>query len=299
MNIFYKFLGLFLSTQLLLAQDSKFLLDDALLWKIEGKQITQPSFLFGTIHLIPAEDYFLPKGFEDALSQTKKIFFEIDLDQMNDPGEMMGLMDKLIMKNDTSLSELVGKDEYEKIKVYFDNMGLPLAMFDRIKPLFLSAMAGTEGNPFALKDGSFKSYELELAEMAKEKNLDIEGLESIEFQVSIFDSIPYGIQAKMLLESVSTTHQNEHQVNEMYKSYKQQNLNALNETISKEDQQLLPYLEMMLYNRNKNWIPIIKKEIQIASCFFAVGAGHLGGELGVINLLREQGYKVSPVRVKI
>jgi uncharacterized protein YbaP (TraB family) len=295
MRYLLKFLGLFLSAQFLIAQDSIKSIENALFWKIEKNENQKPSYLFGTIHLIPAADFFLPDGLETALGKSQKIFFEIDLDEMNDMGAMFGLVDKIMMKNDTSLSDLVSNEEYTKIKAYFENLGLPLAMFDRVKPMFLSAMAGTDGNPFALQDGSFKSYELELAELAKKKNIEVDGLESMEFQLSIFDSIPYAIQAKMLLESVAATKPDEDQVEQMYNNYKSQNLDALNQTISKEDQQLLPYLEMMLYNRNKNWIPIMKTEMAKDTCFFAVGAGHLAGEKGVIQLLRNEGYKVTPI----
>jgi uncharacterized protein YbaP (TraB family) len=295
MNLFFKFLGLIFSSQLLFVQASSQQLDQTLLWKIEGNDIKEPSYLFGTIHLIPKEDYFLPKGLEKAFNKSRKVFFEIDIDQMNDPTSMMGVFDKIFMNNDTSLTDLVTKEEYEKLNSYFEKIGFPLTMFERMKPMFLSALAGVDGNPAALKDGSYKSYELELSEMAKIKNLETDGLETVEFQLSIFDSIPYAIQAKMLLESIASTEQNEDQMKQMYNNYKQQNLNALNQSISKEDQTLQPYLEMMLYNRNKNWIPKIKSEVAKGACFFAVGAGHLGGEQGVINLLRKEGYTVKPV----
>jgi uncharacterized protein YbaP (TraB family) len=295
MRLLLKFLGLFLSSQLAFGQGNMQNLDHALLWKIDGKGLSKSSYLFGTIHMIPSEDYFLPKGLEDAMNHVQKIFFEIDMAQMNNPGILFGMMDQLLMKNDTSLTDLLTTEEYGKLKNYFDNAGLPLAMFERIKPMFLSAMAGSEGNPFALQDGSSKSYEIELADMAKKKNIPTDGLETMAFQVSIFDSIPYAVQAKMLLESVTAESQSENQMKSMYKSYKEQDLNALNQTISKEDQQFLPYLEMMLYNRNKNWIPIMKTAMTDKPCFFAVGAGHLGGEKGVIQLLRNEGYEVRPV----
>ncbi len=295
MRLLFKFLVLLLSSQLLIAQQSTQSLDQGLLWKIEGNGIKDPSYLFGTIHIIPKEDYFLPKGLEESFNKVKKVFFEIDIDQMNDPSTMMGIYDKIFMNNDTSLTDLVSVEDYEKLRVFFENIGFPLSMVDRMKPMFLSALAGVDGNPNALKDGNYKSYELELSELAKNKNLETEGLESLEFQLSIFDSIPYNVQAKMLLESVSSTGENEDQMKQMYQNYKLQNLNALNQSISKEDQSLQPYLEMMLYNRNKNWIPKIKAEVINGSCLFAVGAGHLGGERGVIQLLIDEGFTIKPV----
>lgn len=295
MNNVIKFLAFLLSFHSLFSQESSTANDHSLLWKIEGKELANPSFLFGTIHMIPKEDYFLPDGMEEALQQCRKIFFEIDLDKLNDPSSLFGLMENIFMKNDTSLSDLVSKEEYDKLNAYFENLGFPLVMFERMKPMFLSALAGVDANPMALQDGSFKSYELELAELAKKNKLEVDGLETIEFQLSIFDSIPYSIQAKMLLESVSASTDNTEEVKQMYKNYKLQNLEALNKTISNENQQLKPYLDMILYNRNKNWIPIMRSEMSKGNCFFAVGAGHLSGKQGVISLLRNEGYTLSPL----
>jgi uncharacterized protein YbaP (TraB family) len=56
---------------------------------------------------------------------------------------------------------------------------------------------------------------------------------------------------------------------------------------------------VLLDNRNKNWIPIMQENMAKRSMFFAVGAGHLSGPFGVINLLKEQGYRLSPIKVKI
>ncbi|MBK6543995.1 MAG: TraB/GumN family protein [Saprospiraceae bacterium] len=297
-SLFLKICSVLLSTQILFAQQLTQTLENSLFWKIEGKELKEPSYLFGTIHLIPASDYFLPDGIIQAITDSRKVFMEIDVDQMNDLGAMMTLMDKIVMNNDTSLTDLVNKDEYQLLQSYFEKIGLPLSMFERIKPMFLSAMAGVDGNPFALKDGSSKSYELELAEIARTHNKEIDGLESLEFQISIFDSIPYNVQAKMLLDAVSSAEKGTEEMKSMIQSYKNQDLNALNQTVSSEDQHLNPYLEMMLYNRNKNWIPIMKLEMAKGSNFFAVGAGHLGGDKGVIHLLKNEGYKVSPIKQK-
>ncbi len=295
MRTFLKLLFVLLTSPIVFAQHTKSETENALLWKIEGKDFKKPSYLFGTIHLIPSSDFFLPEGLEQSLEQVESIFFEIDMDEMNDMSVLMGLMDKILMQNDTSLADLLQPEQYLKIEQYFDSKGLPLAMFDRIKPLFSSALVGVDGDAFGLKNDRYKSYEFELSAMASKKNLKQEGLESMEFQLSIFDSIPYKIQADMLYNSVSTSTENESQMNQMFESYKQQNLGALNKSLSAEDHQFMPYLELMLYNRNLNWIPIMKEKMKTSACFFAVGAGHLAGDRGVIQLLRKEGFKLTPV----
>ena len=61
---------------------------------------------------------------------------------------------------------------------------------------------------------------------------------------------------------------------------------------------MAPYEELLLVRRNENWIPVMERIMREGSAFFAVGAGHLGGPKGVVNLLRQAGYTVEPVPMK-
>ncbi len=288
-------LSVLLGIHSLQAQDVYKPLEHSLLWKIEGPNLKQASYLFGTIHLIPANDFFLPEKLEKRLQETKKVFMEVDIDGMNDMGNLMSVGDKLFMKNDTSLADLLSPLEYNQLDTFFNNLGIPLNFFERLKPMFLSVLVGSEGNPFGLQNGSLKSYEFELAELAKKYNIETDGLESLDFQISIFDNIPYGVQAKMLMASFKSAQADEHAMQEMYQNYKSQNLDALGKTISNEDEPLSEHLDLLLYKRNASWIPKMETEMQKGPCFFAVGAGHLAGEKGVIHLLRKAGYQVEKV----
>jgi uncharacterized protein YbaP (TraB family) len=102
----------------------------------------------------------------------------------------------------------------------------------------------------------------------------------------------------MLVESLKSNDEESSGLKEMIKSYIAQDLNKLSESISSEETALNPYLDMMLNNRNKKWIPIMAEVMKKDPCFFAVGAGHLGGKEGVISLLRKENFVVEPVLKK-
>jgi len=274
------------------AQDS---LSNALLWKISGNGLEKPSYLFGTIHMIPVEDYFLPKGTEECLNQTNNLYLEIAMDEMMDMSNLAGVMDQMFMANDTSLADLLTKTEYDLVSGHFEKMGLPMMFFERMKPMFLSAFGSPEMNPQNFQDGQIKSYEMEFNEMAKKHSIPVKGLETVAFQLSVFDSIPYKAQAQMLVESLKSNDGESSGLKEMIKSYIAQDLNKLSESITAEETAMNPYLDMMLNNRNKKWIPIMAEVMKKEPCFFAVGAGHLGGKEGVINLLRKNNFVVEPV----
>jgi uncharacterized protein YbaP (TraB family) len=166
-------------------------------------------------------------------------------------------------------------------------------MLERMKPMFLSIFAET-GND-KLSNGDMKSYEMELFEMAKKQKKKIGGLETAEYQLSMFDSIPYREQADMLVKGIRSKSDGKDQLQQMVNLYKQQNISALYDMIIKDTSGIANHGNLLLDNRNKNWLPIMEKMMTENPTFFAVGAGHLGGEKGVITLLRKRGYTVKPM----
>lgn len=282
--------------------------DTSLLWKITAPGVATPSYLFGTIHLIPEKDYFLPNPVVAAINNSKQVIFEIDPREMQNPAMLMSLMTKINMRNDTSLSDLLTEEQYAAVEDYFTASGLPFFLFKRMKPMFLSAMVGQDMDALGglgggeSDSGGMKSYEFELTEIAEAGDKDIGGLESMEFQLSLFDSIPYKAQATMLYEAIQAdTGADDDAVNQldvMVEMYTRQAVAELAQTISDESAGVAKFEELLLTRRNANWTPVIKTATlngDAGGSFYAVGAGHLGGKNGVIALLRSAGLTVEPV----
>lgn len=279
-------------------------LQHALLWKISKENMQEPSYLFGTIHLIAAEDFYWPKGTLAAFDASEQVVFEIDMNKMQDMSSIMKVLDKMYMPGDTTLKMLLNEEKYDEIKSYFQSKGLPIFFFDRIKPLFLSAMVGMDMSKGSLSErDDIKSYEMELQELASSsmnssgQAMDVVGLETIELQMSFIDKIPLDVQARMLYTAIQAELSGKNQLDRITQLYLNQNINAMVESIV-ESQEMGKYSSILLDQRNRSWIPIIDSLIQKKSSFIAVGAGHLAGKEGVINLLREQGYTLTPLSVE-
>jgi len=273
-------------------------LENALLWKIDGNGLTTPSYLFGTIHLIDAEDYFLPTGTLAAIDNSEKMVFEIDMNEMSDMSAMMGLMNQAFMKDNKTLKDLISEEDYKLVDDHFKKLGLPLMMLERMKPMFLTVFASGDMDPMGLQTGSMKSYEMEFLDIAKNANKSVGGLETIEFQMSVFDSIPYDAQAEMLVETIKKGDTEGSDFEIMTQMYKDQKINDMVSMISDEDEQLSEYEDVLLSKRNQAWISGMKKMMVEMPTFFAVGAGHLAGEKGVIKLLIKEGYQLTPLSHK-
>ena len=161
--------------------------------------------------------------------------------------------------------------------------------------MFLTVFASGDMSPGDLQNGDIKSYEMEFMKIAENSGKTIGGLETIDYQISIFDSIPYMDQANMLVESIKSTDVGDDQMKELVDLYIGQDIAGLYK-IMQGDENISEYEDVLLFKRNANWIPIMNQNMASNRSFFAVGAGHLGGAKGVINLLRQEGYSVKPFK---
>lgn len=273
-------------------------LDNSLLWEISGKDLKKPSYLFGTIHMIPEHMFFWTPAMEKYFSMAEEVVFELDVNEMNDMGNMMGMMQHLFMQNDTTLSDLLTVEEYALVSGHFQKMGLPLFLFEKMKPFFLTVFLSEDLSKGSLEDGALKSYEIELNNKAVSAGKPTSGLETIEFQASMFDKIPYTDQAKMLIQMLESDEKSDDsQMDVMLSMYTQQEIEKLGSMINDQsDDSGLDWQEDLLFMRNRNWIDLMVPMMKEKSVFFAVGAGHLPGEAGVLHLLRKRGYIIKPLK---
>ncbi len=265
---------------------------NSLLWEITGNGLTTPSYLFGTIHLIGEKDFFMTDLMKDRFNRTLQLTLEIDMD---DPSTMVSAATGAFMKDGVTLKSLLSDTDYKKLSTYIeDSLGLNIALFNNMKPIFVSTMITQQG----MMD-DVVSYENVFMEMAKDRNMEVKGLETVEFQMSMFDSISYQSQANMLMDGLEGSGDMSMDVfDEMVENYKDQNIPNLHKLITEESSEFKDFGTLLLDKRNQNWIPVIKKMAKEKPTFFAVGAGHLGGPQGVIQLLKNEGYTLTPLREK-
>jgi uncharacterized protein len=268
--------------------------DNSLLWQISGNGLQQPSYLFGTIHMLCREDAVLSDSLKKIIKESKDIYFEVDMDNIF---EMLGLMTQLKMRNDTTLADLLDKDGYERVKSYFEkrNSLLPFSMLETYKPLLAVSTLAESAVPC---DAPVAMEQL-IMEEAKRNNKNIKGLETMAYQAGIFDSIPYKLQAEQLLNYIDSSGaggSESKEFEELAKAYKSQDLDKLEEFSKKNDIGISNFTDILLYNRNRNWVGKLKGLMPAKQLLIAVGAGHLPGEKGVINLLRQAGYTLKPVK---
>ena len=142
-----------------------------------------------------------------------------------------------------------------------------------------------------------QSVEKELMKLSAQSQKEILGLETVNDQLAIFDAIPYEVQIEELIKSVKNDFVNDKAESaKLYETYATQDVELMYKlAIESQNKITSEYDDVLLDKRNKSWIPVIETQLQKQPSFFAVGAAHLGGPNGVINLLRKAGYKVEVV----
>jgi uncharacterized protein YbaP (TraB family) len=267
--------------------------NNTLLWRITGNGLQKPSYLFGTMHMLCADDIELSDSLRTAIGRADQVYLELDMDNMF---EMLGAMQNMKMRGDTTLSDLLTKDEYKKVKEHFNAKGglMPFAMLENFKPLMTAAMLSEQ--QFATCDHMISMEQLIMKE-AKNADIPLKGLETMNYQLSIFDKIPYKLQAKQLYQMITRTDKHEKdELTILTDAYRKQQLEKLEELTTKDDMGIQNFTDVLLYDRNKNWTEKMQSMMSKSAVVVAVGAGHLPGQKGVINLLRKAGYKVDPVK---
>jgi uncharacterized protein len=269
--------------------------EKALLWKISANGLKKPSYLFGTIHLIPKNEFDFTEKTKQALKSTDRIAFEIDMKEMTNLRTQISLMSKAFMAGGKTLRDLLPPEDYAFVRTKMDSKGLPITMMEKMKPMFLSTMFGTDDETSTASNANMTSVEMELFKMSKKQKKESTGLETASYQMAIFDSIPYELQAKMLVDALRNSEGGEGEFAKMIEMYQSKNIQEMQKMIGSEDASMKGFEDLLLNNRNSNWIAPMGRLMRTKPTFFAVGAGHLGGKSGVITLLRRQGYRVEAV----
>jgi uncharacterized protein YbaP (TraB family) len=262
--------------------------EKTLLWQISGKVLTQPSYLYGTIHLTCPNQLEISQAIANKFNVTQQLYLELDFD---DPNMMANILQNMSMPNGKTLQTLLNPKDYATAKQFFQQkVGIPIEQVSNIKPLFTTAFV----YPSFLGCQPI-SWEDILTKFAQNRKIEVLGLETVREQITVFDRIPLKEQAQMLMDMINNPTKTQQEIQSLNTAYRNEDVAELYRLISESFASNKNYETIFLTERNRRWISSIEKAAKQKSTFFGVGAGHLGGTNGVISLLRKAGYTVTPV----
>jgi len=272
-----------------------------LLWKVNGSSLARPSYILGTYHLAPVSMLDEIPGFDQALEGCDVVVGELDKEEMKNPGGLMSLASTMMAPADSTLDKLFTPQELQVIEQVFNKycgaIGLPFSLLGRLKPEAVNMLI-TQMRVSALDTDNTNYIDMGVQYRGAKLGRPSMGLETMREQAELMFNSPIAEQAKRLLEACEDDDVQDEMSQALKQAYMSQDLVKLEEVFrqSAGDNWGDARMDALLTHRNINWVEKLVKIMPERACLVCVGAGHLLGDKGLLQLLRDQGYTVEPVQ---
>ena len=268
-----------------------------LVWKISGNGIQKPSYILGTHHGCPFNYCDSIPGLMKAFDKVDNIIGEINMIEFSEmsPERMQKMQAMMMMPADTSLLSLFNEEETAKVNAWLkDEMGASLEMLSVMKPMTIMVTVQNKEIMEVMPEiATMTTIDKYMQTLGQRKGKTIGELETADYQMELLYGNSLEEQADALLEMIDHG-DSKGLLQQLTNAYKAQNLDTLWKVFQ---EQMTGYeYDAIVKVRNLNWEKQMRELLPKQSTLFVVGAGHLPGESGMINLLREAGYKVKPVK---
>lgn len=265
--------------------------EKSFLWKVDSHQ--NSLYILGSIHLLNKEAYPLKQSIENAFEQTNKLVLEIDLRSANSDKVQQLMLQKGASTDGTFLHQNVSKETYESVATRAKELGIDIRLLNSFKPwIVATTMAAVK-----LQQLGFDSklgIDRYFADRAIRSNKPIGGLETAEFQLGLFDQFSAKEQELLLRQSMNEMDHLERNVAEIVRAWKSGDVGSLEKHLLAGMRDYPEIHQKVIEDRNRRWLPQIEGMLSRGeNALIVVGAAHLVGTNGVIQLLKSRGYRVE------
>lgn len=264
------------------------------LWSVKDSDTT--IYLFGTIHVLKPDTEWQNEKLMAKFASSDKIVTELAPDQM-DPAVIGPIMAQYGMYGaEDSLKNHIDAEDYAIVEASLVAMGMPAQAVERFRPW----VATITLMQYSIMKAGFNpesGVEMVLTKLGQAEGKSFAGLETAKEQMGFFANMPADKQIAFLKSTISDMPKAEQQINDMLAAWKVGDMPALNALMTDSMKEYPGLSELLLASRNKRWIKQIDVMLaeETGELFLAVGAGHMPGEDGVINLLKKAGHVVERV----
>ncbi len=251
-------------------------------------------YLGGTMHLLRAEDFPLPEEFTTAYDQSDKLIFEVAPEELKDPAVALKMMTSSTYQDGRTLKSVLNQEAYDALAAYCQKANIPIAAFNQYRVgAFLMFVAMNEYTKLGFTS---EGVETHLEARAEKDGKEIGSLETAEFQIQLVTEMGEGIENELVFYSLEDMDQLKTMSEELQTAWRTGNMEAIDEMIVESMEEFPDIYNQLLRDRNLNWIPQLEAMITTPDIeFVLVGAAHMPGKHGVIPLLENKGYTITPV----
>lgn len=273
-----------------------------LLWKVEGNGLAAPSYIFGTHHVAPADMVSRVEGLTDALDAVAAVYGEVNMVDLNPMEMQQMIMPHIMAPSDSTLSVLFAPQQLDSIQTIFQayaGQPVDLAQMNMVKPVMLSTQLAVMQSMKAFPDFNPQAQlDATIQNMAKAAGKEVDGLETFEYQLGILYDTPLSEQAQDLMEVIRHDDEAVEKATTLANAYQNADLDAISATLYDDPEMTRAKLEKLLLIRNRDWASRLPAIMNDKSVLVVVGCGHLPGDEGLISLLRNAGFTITPVDEK-
>lgn len=265
----------------------------SILWEISGNGLTTPSYLMGTLKFIGEKEFYLPKEAISKLTVCKTFAIEDQIDHK----AQLELNKAVHFPKGKSLATEFSPADYERIRSFFESQfKIPKTRFDKEFSKLIPLALSITMTRLSLGE-QVKYYDIELLILAKKNKLETYSLEEITRESAAIQAFPMKDQEAALLHSIANFEKQKSEYLKLEVAYLRGDLDKVFEYSLHPTENNPIFIDEFYTKRNLEWLPKIAKMINSKPSFIAVGVSHLEGEKGLLNLLKEKGYTLSPLRV--
>lgn len=262
-------------------------------WTVKGKSNTV--YLAGSVHALPKEHAAFPEQLERAYNASRIVVLEVDLDDMDPLEAVQFITGSGTLPADQTLKDVVGDKDYSRVAKLAGELGVPEAAISRLEP-WAAALVLTQ---FALTKTGFDpnlGIDMQITERAKKDGKEIDGLETVIDQLSVFDARTFAEQTRFLLDSTDDASHLDEDLSKLIKAWRSGDLEALEKEFIKERAKSPQLYDALLGVRNRKWMPKIEALLDDEQDYLVVvGTLHYVGKDGLLALLRKRGFKPVPM----
>lgn len=255
-------------------------------------------YIGGTIHLLRESDYPLPKVFEQAYKDSTKLVLELPAGS-GGSGEVSTRMRQMgTYAEGDDVSKHISAETLKKVLAWADTNSFPHAAMLKLKPWFLSLMMSVIEYQ-RLGAEADKGVETYFEKRAREDGKPGDGLETVEYQLTLFAKLTEKQQEQLLHQTLSEVEGLKKDFDDLLDAWRTGDSVRLQEFLFRDADKYPELIDQFLLKRNEAWIGPLEKYLKAGErVFVLVGAGHLGGEKGILELLRKKGYEVHQLGVQ-
>jgi uncharacterized protein YbaP (TraB family) len=261
------------------------------LWTVRSG--TNVLYLAGSVHALGADVYPLPAVFEKAFESSGTLVEELNLAEVDSLSAAPMLLAKGMYGDGRTFESAVSKETAAMVADHVKQTGLPMEMIRPMKPWMVMLMLTALEAQKAGLDASL-GLDKHFYDKATAAKKPVIGLETAEFQIDRFDKMPDAMQEQMLRSTLTEIGAQGDELKTMIAAWQRGDVAALEKSVRSSFAAYPAAYTSLIAERNRNWIPQLQTCLtRTTPCFVVVGAAHMVGADGLLNLLRLKGYKIE------